>query len=217
MTSHAAPPFPPRSLRALGGRALETALNRAVALDPDTCAGLSAMEGRRLDVHLRGPELSIAIRVVDGKLKVGQDENDPPASLRVSTSPGSLLAMALRGDRGSVAPGKVEVAGDAELARRLEKLARSYAPDFEAAFARTFGDVIGVPLARALRKALSHVRDSASHAVEDSADWLRDEARLSVAPGEMDDFLDEVDALREHADRLQARVDRLAAQRKPDA
>ena len=115
----------------------------------------------------------------------------------------------MRRDDDGVAPGKVDIAGDAELARRLERLARQYAPDVEEAFARTFGDVIGVPLAKALRDALSHARESASHLTEDAADWLRDEGRVAVAPGEMDTFLDGVDAVRERTERAEARLVRL--------
>lgn len=216
MTDATTSRFPPRPLRALGGRALETALNHALALDPDSQADLKALEGRRLDVHLRGPDLAMAIHVADGKLKVGPTDDEKPA-LRVSATPGGLLAMALRAGDEGIAPGKVDIAGDADLARRLEKLARGYAPDLEAGFARVFGDVLGVPLARAFTRALSHVRDSGRHFAEDSADWLREEARLSVAPGEMDDFLDEVDHLRERAERLEARIQRFATQGKPGA
>jgi ubiquinone biosynthesis protein UbiJ len=127
----------------------------------------------------------------------------------VNASPGSLLAMALRRDEDGVAPGKVEIAGDAELARRLERLARQYAPDVEEAFARTFGDVIGVPLAKALRDGLAHAKESFAHLGEDTADWLRDEGRVAVAPGEMDGFLDGVDAVRERTERAEARLARL--------
>jgi len=109
----------------------------------------------------------------------------------------------------SLAPGKVEIAGDAELARRLEKLAGGFAPDFEEAFTRSFGDVLGVPLAKALREGLAHARETASHLTEDGAAWLRDETRLAVAPGEMESFLDDVDALRERTERLEARLARL--------
>ena len=91
--------------------------------------------------------------------------------------------MALQRGEDGIAPGQVEIAGDAGLARQLEKLAREYAPDFEEAFAQRFGDVFGVPLARALRRGLAHARRGAAHAVEDSADWLREESRLAVAPG----------------------------------
>lgn len=193
MTDTATTALLPRPLRKLAGRALERALNRAVALDADTRAGLAALDGRRLDVHLRGPDLHLSIRVEAGALRVGPPDDSDDASLRVAATPGSMLAMAFNRDNDSVAPGKVEIAGDADLARRLEKLARNYAPDFEEAFARTFGDVLGVPLARGMRRALAHVRQSGRHASEDVADWLREESRLTIAPGEMDMFLDDVD------------------------
>lgn len=199
--------FLPRPLRVLAGRTMESALNRAVDLDPDTRTRLDKLDGRSVQVHLSGPDLALRISVQQGRLRVGPPEEG--GSLRVTASPGSLLAMALRRDEDGVAPGKVDIAGDAELARRLERLARQYAPDVEEAFARTFGDVIGVPLARALREGLAHARETVSHLTEDGADWLRDEGRVAVAPGEMDLFLDGVDAVRERTERAEARFARL--------
>lgn len=208
----------PRPLRALAGRALEGALNRVVALDPDTRAQLAKLDGRCVQVHLRGPELALSVRVGDGKLRVGPvDETAEGDALRVRATPGSLLAMALQHGDDGIAPGKVEIAGDAGLARQLEKLARNYAPDFEEAFAQRFGDVLGVPLARTLQRAFAHAQTSSRHAREDVADWLREESRLAIAPDEMDAFLDDVDALRERAERLDARLNRLARQREPQA
>ena len=129
--------------------------------------------------------------------------------LRVAATPGSLLAMLVKRDDEGVAPGKVEIAGDADLARRLEKLASKFAPDFEEAFARTFGDVLGVPLAKAVRSGLAHAKETASHLTTDTADWLRDEARVAAAPGEVESFLDGVDELRDRSERLEARLTRL--------
>ena len=203
----------PAPLRKLAGRALETALNHTLSLDPDTQRKLAALDGRRVVLHLRGPELALAVTVVGERLQVGPPDADEAATstLRVAATPGSLLAMALRRGDDGVAPGKVEIVGDADLARRLEKLASAFAPDFEEAFARTFGDVLGVPIARAVRKALAHAKESASHLTEDGAAWLRDESRLAVAPGEAEGFLDGVDALRERGERLEARLARLEA------
>ena len=186
---------------------MEAALNRAVDLDPDTRARLDVLDGRSVQVHLSGPEMALRITVDKGRLRVGPPEDG--GSLRVTASPASLLAMAMRRDDDGVAPGKVDIAGDAELARRLERLARQYAPDVEEAFAKTFGDTIGVPLARALREGLAHARETASHLTEDSADWLRDEVRVAVAPGEVDIFLDGVDMVRERTERAEARLARL--------
>jgi ubiquinone biosynthesis protein UbiJ len=198
----------PQPLRKLAGRALETALNHTLSLDPDTQQRLAVLDGRSVQLHLRGPEIALAITVAHDRLQIGPPQDDN--QLRVAATPGSLLSMLFRRDDDTVAPGKVDIAGDAELARRLEKLASKFAPDFEEAFARTFGDVLGVPLARAVRKGLAHARESAAHFTEDGADWLRDEARIAVAPGEAEAFLDGVDQLRERSERLEARVRRLA-------
>ncbi len=219
MTDTASASFPPRPLRVLAGRTLEQGLARAVALDPVSAERIAALEGRRVELHLRGPELALAVRVQDGRLRVGpvSTQDTSGSALRVSASPGSLLAMALRRGGADVAPGQVEIAGDAELARRLQTLASDFSPDIEEGFTRVFGDVLGVPLARALHRALVHGRRSISHLAEDGADWLREESRLSVARGELETFLDEVDALRERSERLQARVNRLQRAAEGDA
>ncbi|HEX7129007.1 MAG TPA: SCP2 sterol-binding domain-containing protein [Rhodanobacteraceae bacterium] len=211
MNATAANAWMPRPLRQLAGRALQAALARVVALDPDTQSALSKLDGRRIGVHLQGAELAFDIAVREGALKIEPPPQDGAAKsdLRVTATPFSLLALAMPREGDTLPPGKVEIAGDAELARRMEKLARGFEPDFEAAFARSFGEVIGVAIARALRQATRALRTGAQHASADTADWLRDEARLVVPRGELDDFLDDVDRLRERAERLQVRVDRL--------
>ncbi|MEO6968496.1 MAG: SCP2 sterol-binding domain-containing protein [Rhodanobacteraceae bacterium] len=208
----------PRPLRRLAERTLEAAFNRVLRFDPDTRSSLVPLEGRRIGVHLRGPEIGFDIVVREGALRIEPPQSDEDTAavkpdLRVVATPGALLTMAIPRAEETLPPGKVEIAGDAELARRVEKLARDFAPDVEAAFARTFGEVLGVPIARALRDATHWLRESADHAATDSVDWLRDDARLVIPRGEMDDFLDGVDALRERAERLSARVGRLSSER----
>jgi ubiquinone biosynthesis protein UbiJ len=197
----------PNPLLSCFGALVEGALNRALALDP--AANLTALEGRRIGVELRGMDLALAIAVRNGKLCVGPHWETAP-DLNVRAAPASLLAFALRrGDDAPLPPGKVEISGDAQLARLLEKTAREFRPDFEEAFAKTFGDVFGVALARALRGAFAHARESAQALAQDTAEFLREESRDLVAPAEMETFLDDVDALRERTDRLEARIARV--------
>lgn len=206
----------PNPVLAVLGRLLETALNRALALDPDTRSKLAALDGRALSVEFRNTPLALRLRVEGDALRVGPAfEGD--SQLRVAATPGSLLAMVLRRDEDSaIAPGKVDIAGDAELARRLEKLASGFRPDFEEVFARVFGDVLGVKLAQGFANALAYARERGSALVQDGADYLREESRDLIAPGEMEAFLDDVDLLRERGERLEARVTRLivAAERR---
>lgn len=204
----------PRPLRRLGGLALTLALNRLLALDPDARGAIGKLEGRRIGVHLRGPEIAFAIAARNGTLQI---EPPPDAGddgsvndFEVNATPGALLSMALGRGNGDARPaGKVEIAGDAELAHRVQQLARDYKPDFEAAFAAVFGEVAGTAIARALHDAARWVGQGARHFRDDGVDWLRDEARLTVPPSEMNAFLDEVDALRERSERLAVRVTRL--------
>ena len=53
----------PQPLRKLAGRALETALNHTLSLDPETRQKLAALQGRSIQLHLRGPELALSVTV----------------------------------------------------------------------------------------------------------------------------------------------------------
>jgi len=203
----------PHPLRKLGGLALTLALNRLLALDPDARAAIGKLEGRRIGVHLRGPEVAFAIAARNGTLQIepppGAGDDGSVNDFEVNATPGALLSMALGRGNGDARPaGKVEIAGDAELAHRVQQLARDYRPDFEAAFATVFGEVAGTAIARALHDAARWAGQGAKHFRDDGVDWLRDEARLTVPPAEMNAFLDDVDALRERTERLAARVAR---------
>lgn len=200
----------PNPLLSLLGRLLQAALNRALALDPDTRSQLRRLDGRALSVEFRNTPLALRLAVSGETLEVGPAFAGDSA-LRVAATPGSLVAMLLRrGDDAALAPGKVEIAGDAELARRLEKIASGYRPDFEEAFTRVFGDVLGVKIAQGFAAGLRYARERGEALVHDGADYLREESRDLVAPGEMDEFLDDVDTLRERGERLEARIARLA-------
>ena len=207
----------PNPVLAVLGRALESALNRLVDLDPETRSALRALDGRAITLDFRSTPLAMRIAVDGARLAIGPAFGGESA-LRVMATPSALLALALsRGRDDATTPGRVDVAGDADLARRLERIARKFEPDFDEAFARAFGDVAGFQIARGVRRALATVRDGARAFAEDTAEYLSEEGRVIVPKAEVDVFLDDVDALRERTDRLEARVKRLAARGKPAA
>jgi ubiquinone biosynthesis protein UbiJ len=197
----------PNPLLALAGRALEAAFARMLELDPESRTRIAALDGRAVTVVLRGTPLAMRIAVDGERLAVGP-AFEADSNLSVRATPGAFLAM-LFARGGDLPPGKVEIAGDAELARRLERIASAFAPDFDEAFARVFGDVAGFQIARALRRALAWGRESAHSFARDSAEFLTEEGRDVVGGPEIEEFLDDVDALRERGDRLEARVRRL--------
>ena len=209
MSDETTQPRKPNPLLTALGRALEAALNRAVALDDETQQRLKALNGRAFAIDFSGVGVAMRIAVENDRLQVGP-AFAADADLKLRASPASFLAMAFRRSESTALPaGKVEISGDAELARRIEKLARNFQPDIEEAFTRVFGDVIGYQIAQAFKRAFDWSRESAKNLLQDSADFLRDESRDLVAPAEMEQFLDEVDTLRDDTDRLEARIARL--------
>lgn len=200
------------ALKPLAGRALETALNNALALDPDTQAALRPLEGRRIQVKLDAPALAMDITVGGGQLQVGPASEVLDADLAVRGTLGGLLGQLpfFRRDQGAPV-GKVNVSGDAELARRLQALAARFDPDWSLPFTRVFGDVIGVQVADGVRAALRQMRVAAGNLAGSAAEFVTEESRDVVGRAELDAFHDDVDALRDDVERIAVRVGRLAA------
>ncbi|MCB1575277.1 MAG: SCP2 sterol-binding domain-containing protein [Dokdonella sp.] len=213
-TTEIQPQRAPNPVLKVLGRGLESALNHALSLDAETRDALGALDGRALGIEFKGTGLAMRL-AVDGQRLVVGPAFAGDSQLRVKATPASLLGLAfarLRGDgETAIPPGQVEIAGDAELARRLERLATRFEPDIDEVFARAFGDVIGFQVARGFRRAIGLARRSASALVRDTADYLVEERRDLIAKPEMEQFLDEVDELRERADRFEARFRRLNA------
>src|SRR5690606_40081449 len=102
----------------------------------------------------------------------------------------SQLPMLRRDDAPPV--GRMRVSGDAELARRLQRLAERFDPDWQQPFAAVFGDVVGVQVANAVAAGLRHARDAARDFAEVAAEYVTEESRDVVPRAELDAFLDDV-------------------------
>lgn len=198
------------------GRALEAALNRALALDPDTRDGLRMLDGRRVTLALEGSDLALELRVDGERLSVGPvatDTDIPDLSVRsslgalVSQLPALLAGLSGRDDAPPV--GRMHISGDADLARRLQRLAERFDPDWQKPFATVFGDVFGVQIANTVATGLRQARVAGSNLAQSAAEYVTEESRDVVPRAELDAFHDDVDTLRDDAGRLTARVARL--------
>ncbi|GAB6196144.1 ubiquinone biosynthesis accessory factor UbiJ [Lysobacter xanthus] len=197
------------TLKPLAGRALEAALNRALALDPDTRDGLRALDGRRLVLRLATPPLALQVSVEGDRLRVGPAEGAEP-DLSVRATIGGLIAQLpfmRRDDAPSI--GSLRIEGDADLARRLQRLAERFDPDWQRPFVAAFGDVAGVQVAHVFAGALRGARTAAGVAATNAADFVQHESRDVVGRDELGAFVDDVDTLRDDVERMAARVERL--------
>lgn len=192
------------------GKALELALNRALALDGDTRAALQSLDGQRVALHLSAPSLALEIRVDGDALRVGPPQSGNEPHLGVRTSFSGLLGQLPMFRRDEAPPvGKLRIEGDAELARRLQQLAQGFDPDWQLPFTRVFGDVVGVQIAKAIAGALKHAQIASRNFAETAAEYVTEESRDVVARAELDAFHDDVDALRDDVERIAAKIARV--------
>ena len=206
------PPSPFDALKPLAGRALELALNRAIALDAGTRTALSRLDGRVVELTLAAPPLALQLRVDGERLAVGPVVPDDEPDLAVRTTLGGLLAQLpfLRRDDAPTV-GRVRVSGDAELARSLQRLAERFDPDWQQPFVTVFGEVLGVQVANAIAGAFAQARTLGGGLARSAAEYVTEESRDVEPRAELDAFLDDVDGLRDDVDRLAARISRLSA------
>ncbi|MBP6750270.1 MAG: SCP2 sterol-binding domain-containing protein [Xanthomonadaceae bacterium] len=216
----------PFDWKPLAGRALEATLNRALALDPETRDGLRPLDGRSVVLSLdppgeEGAPLALRLTVAQDRLNVGPVDVEATPDLAVrgtfagalSFGMQTLLPKLLGGrddDKDDAVPvGRMRIEGDADLARRLQRLAERFDPDWRQPFAAVFGDVIGVQIANGVAAALKQARAGGRSFAESTAEYLTEESRDVVPRAELDAFYDDVDALRDDVARLAARVARL--------
>lgn len=199
------------SLKPLAGRTLEAALNRALSLDPEIRDGLRALDGRSVALHVAAPELALQVTVAGERLQVGPVESGRQPDLSVRSTLGGLISQLpfLRNDNAPPV-GKLRIEGDADLARRLQRLAERFDPDWQQPFASVFGDVVGVQIANALRAGLRHARDAGGAFASNAAEYVTEESRDVVGRDELNAFHDDVDRVRDDVERLAVRIARLA-------
>jgi len=203
----------PFDWKPIAGRTLEAALNRALALDPDTRAALAPLDGRSIELTIDAPSLALQLRVQGERFVVGPVDASREPDLAVRSTLAGLLAQLpflKRNDAPTV--GRMRVSGDAELARHLQRLAGRFDPDWQQPFASVFGDVLGVQVANAFASALKQARATASALAESAAEYVTEESRDVVGRDELNAFHDDVDAIRDDVERVAARVARLQAQ-----
>lgn len=209
-------PALPFNWKVPAGRALEAALNRALALDPETRAGLARLDGQHVALQLESragalPPLALQVRVEGERLRVGPVDAEREPDLGVRATLGGLLAQLPFLRRDDAPPvGKVRLSGDAELARRLQRLAERFDPDWQRPFIAVFGEILGVQLANAAAAAMRQARAAGQALAESGAEFLTEESRDVVGKGELHAFYDDVDAVRDDVERLAARIARLA-------
>jgi len=185
---------------------LEKSVNRLLDMDEQAPERLRRLDGRMLQLDIEGMGITLYFAFNGHHVEVGTRSGCDSDTV-ISGTPYALFSMAVPdGGGGWDSPdSRVRIAGDATLARDLERLFSRLNPDWEGRLSRIFGDVWGHQIAAGLRAGAEQMKESAGSAGEMISEYLqRDQGPLPSAE-EISQFNRQVDELSEVTDRLEAR------------
>ncbi len=187
---------------------LERLINTVLNLDGETLAALAVLEGRIIRVCLgEDDESALVCYLSPSAAGVRLSVNSPMAAdLTVRGAPQAFMQLLAPG---GFASAQLEIEGDAELGRRLQRILRRMDIDWEEQAARVLGDVPAHLLGQGVRSMIGWQREARTALAADATEYLQEEIALLASPARTQVLLDAVDELRMDADRLEARVRRL--------
>ncbi len=123
--------------------ALETAINQVLQLDIESPSRVNKLEDRLLQLDLEGLNITLFFTFRHGNVRVGLEADGTPDTT-ISGTPIALFSMAEPEDADWDLPdSKVQINGDASLARDLERIFSKLEPDWEGPLSGMLGDVAG--------------------------------------------------------------------------
>ena len=161
-------------LPALLAHTLETAINKVLQLDMESPARVNKLQGRLLQVDLKGLAITLFFTFKHGVVRVNLEADDQPDTV-ISGTPVALFSIAEpEGAEWGLPDSKVQINGDASLARDLERIFSKLEPDWEGPLAGMFGDVAGHQIAQGLKQGAESARETARSASKVLSEIIKD-------------------------------------------
>ncbi|PHS24193.1 MAG: hypothetical protein COA83_08410 [Methylophaga sp.] len=186
---------------------LELALNKALDQDLETKAKLNQFEQRSIAINIKDLNQLITMTVIDLQIQLPAN-TDKVADLTIT---GNAMTLAKLGsDPDSLFSAEIDINGDVQFAKQLRDLLDGFDFDWEAQLAKVTGDTLAYPIAHGIRQFTGWVKNTHQSMQQNTAEYLREEARLLPDKSQTNEYMADIDTLRADLDRLEARIDRLS-------
>lgn len=181
---------------------LELALNGLLAAAPESA--VTRLSGRSIAVVVQPPGLGLALLGAADRLQVLGSLDDEDPDVTISGSPVALAAAIARQDRSGVT-----LQGDAAVLTDLQRALSGVSFDWAGWLESVAGAGAAGPVLRAGESLRGQFRRLMDRSLDDSAEYLQEEARWLPASGEFEALTADLADLRDDVARLEARVARL--------
>jgi ubiquinone biosynthesis protein UbiJ len=189
--------------------ALETALNKFLALDQNSSNFLAPLAGKIIAVNISTFNETIYLCPTNNSIQLLDYSPDQPHT-QLS---GSVFALGLMGlsskPMRSIFSGEVKIEGDMNTGRKFQELFAKLDINLEQQLARFTGDTIAHNISQFFRAGQNWSKESIETFRLNASEFLQEETRDLPAGPEVDIFYRQIDELRTDFDRLQSRIERL--------
>lgn len=120
----------------------ETAINRALSLDPRVAEKLAPLEGRRISVKLDFIERPWVFKIQSERLTFSQADSEQ-ADVRLNGTIGGFLRLFRHSDQAPGANDKLYIEGDLHTAQQFQRVMGELSPDFRFILEKRFGERLG--------------------------------------------------------------------------
>lgn len=194
--------------------AAEIGGNHLLALDDHVMDSCAEMQGRCIAIEVT--DLGFKLYCHPGNWGIRLSRNPPAREIDacISGRVMALINLATQDDKISTSmQERVSFQGDVALAQKLQTIIGSLDIDWEEALSRHSGDLIAHQVQLRLRAAASLLRQTADSLLQNSSEYLREEARLTPTRVEFDGFATQTTELKHRVDYCQARLQQLLEKR----
>lgn len=186
---------------------IELALNKALEQDLETKEKLVQFEQRSIAINIKDLDQIITMTVIDLQIQLSANK-DETADLTITSN--ALTLARLGSDPDSLFSAEIDINGDVQFAKQLRDLLDGFDFDWEAQLAKITGDTLAFPIAHGIRQFTGWMKNTHQSMQKNTAEYLREEARILPDKSQTNGYMSEIDTLRANLDRLEARINRLS-------
>lgn len=198
-------------------KALQKAINHALALDESMPAKIAALHGKVLEIIAAPLGVNFYLRFQGEELQLLDDYDSQPDTI-IHSSPLGLIRLSFlpASKARSLFNDKIRLSGDIELGQQVKKLFDELDIDWEGHLAHFTGDVVAHQLGSLFRQGLAFKKHFTHSIRHNLTDYLQEELRIFPPREEMEDFFNDIDQLSLDVERLQAHVNQLMTEHEID-
>ncbi len=196
-------------MMSLACNALETAINQALKLDPDTAARLANLQGKVIKITLTDWQKDVFLLPGAHGLKLLNEYVGNVDTTICGTSQG-IIRVACAGASGTALFDQgIVIIGDTELGEKIRDILRKVDLDWEGFLSRFVGDSISHEIAWRTKKAVKFGQETLGKLGEHVREFCQLEGQYLPKIERVESFYQDVAHVRDDVDRAAARLDRL--------